>query len=70
MDQLEERKREPVTETIPKTAVIHKVTLTKSSRISSNLKPDLIYYIAGKFGEFGKLSVIHQTKTIQISTYN
>ena len=24
----------------------------------------------GKFGEFGESSVIHQTKTIQISTYN
>ena len=24
----------------------------------------------GKFGEFGKLSVIRQTKTIQISIYN
>jgi len=28
------------------------------------------YHIAGKFGEFGKSSVIHQTKTIQISTYD
>ena len=24
----------------------------------------------GKFGEFGELSMIRQTKTIQISTYN
>ena len=24
----------------------------------------------GKFGEFGELSVIRQTKTIQINTYN
>ena len=24
----------------------------------------------GKFGEFGKSSLIYQTKTIQISTYN
>ena len=24
----------------------------------------------GKFGEFGESSVIHQTKTIHISTYN
>ena len=24
----------------------------------------------GKFGEFGELSTIHQTKTIQISTYS
>ena len=31
---------------------------------------DYNYYIAGKFGEFGKLSMIRQTKTIQISTYN
>ena len=29
-----------------------------------------MYCIAGKFGEFGELSVIRQTKTIQISTYN
>jgi len=28
------------------------------------------YCIAGKFGEFGESFVIHQTKTIQISTYN
>ena len=33
------------------------------------------YHIAGKFGggkfgEFGESSVIHQTKTIQVSTYN
>ena len=28
------------------------------------------YRIAGKFGEFGELSVIRQTKTIQIFTYN
>jgi len=28
------------------------------------------YHIVGKFGEFGESSVIHQTKTIQISTYN
>ena len=28
------------------------------------------YHIAGKFGEIGKLSMIFQTKTIQISTYN
>jgi len=26
--------------------------------------------ITGKFGEFGKTSLIHQTKTMQISTYN
>ena len=34
-----------------------------------------IYHIAGKFGggkfgEFGESSMIHQTKTIQLSTYN
>jgi len=29
-----------------------------------------IYHIEGKFGKFGKSSLIHQTKTIQISTYN
>jgi len=29
-----------------------------------------IYCIAGKFGEFSESSVIRQTKTIQISTYN
>jgi len=29
-----------------------------------------LYHIAGKFGKFGKSSVIHQTKTIQIFTYN
>ena len=28
------------------------------------------YHIARKFGEFGELSVILQTKTIQISSYN
>jgi len=28
------------------------------------------YYIVGKFGEFSELSLIHQTKNIQISTYN
>jgi len=28
------------------------------------------YCIAGKFGEFGESSLIRQTKTIQISTYN
>ena len=27
-------------------------------------------YGRGKFGEFGESSMIHQTKTIQISTYN
>ena len=29
-----------------------------------------VYCIAGKFGKFGESSVIHQTKAIQISTYN
>jgi len=29
-----------------------------------------MYRIVGKFGEFGESSLIHQTKTIQISTYN
>jgi len=29
-----------------------------------------MYRIAGKFGEFGESSLICQTKTIQISTYN
>jgi len=29
-----------------------------------------IYRIAGKFGEFGKSSMIRQTKPIQTSTYN
>jgi len=28
------------------------------------------YHIAGKFGKFGESSIIRQTKTIQISTYN
>ena len=28
------------------------------------------YRIVGKFGEFGKSSMIHPTKTIQISTYS
>ena len=28
------------------------------------------YCIAGMFGEFGESSMIRQTKTIQISTYN
>ena len=27
-------------------------------------------FAGGKFDKFGKLSMIHQTKTIQISTYN
>ena len=31
---------------------------------------DLRYCIVGKFGEFGESSMIRQTKTIQISTYN
>ena len=31
---------------------------------------ELAYRIAGKFGEFSESSVIFQTKTIQISTYN
>ena len=26
--------------------------------------------VGGKFGEFGESSMIHQIKTIQISTYN
>ena len=30
----------------------------------------VIYRIVGKFGEFGELSVICKTKTIQIFTYN
>ena len=30
----------------------------------------MAYRIAGKFGEFGESSVICQTKTIQIFTYN
>ena len=29
-----------------------------------------MYHKAGKFGKFGELSMIRQTKTIQISTYN
>jgi len=29
-----------------------------------------MYSLVGKFGEFGKSSLIPQTKTIQISTYN
>ena len=40
-----------------------------------NSKGNMLYCIAGKFGrgkfsEFAKSSVITQTKTIQISTYN
>ena len=31
---------------------------------------NVIYHIVGKFGEFGESSVIHQTKTIQINTYD
>ena len=38
-----QEKGEPVTETVPRNAVIHKVTFTKSMRISSNLKEDLKY---------------------------
>jgi len=30
----------------------------------------IVYRIAGKFGEFDESSLIHQTKIIQISTYN
>jgi len=30
----------------------------------------MVYRITGKFGEFSKSSVIRQTKTIEISTYN
>ena len=32
-----------------------------------SLKKANSYYIAGKFGKFGKWSVIHQTKTFQIT---
>ena len=35
----------------------------------NNLLADL-YRIVGKFGKFGKSSMICQTKTIQINTYN
>ena len=31
---------------------------------------NMMYCIAGKFGEFGKSSVIRQIKTIQICAYN
>ena len=31
---------------------------------------EILYRIVGKFGNFGESSVIRQTKTIQISTYN
>ena len=30
----------------------------------------VVNHIARKFGKFGELSMIHQTKTIQIGTYN
>ena len=30
----------------------------------------MFYHIARKFGEFGELSMIRQTKTIHISSYN
>ena len=30
----------------------------------------MYYRIAGKFGKFGESSIIHLTKTIQISTCN
>ena len=33
-------------------------------------KLNTIYRMEGNVGEFGKSSVIHQTKTIQISNYN
>jgi len=41
-------------------------------KILANLKKQIKihYHIAGKFGEFGESSLIRQTKTIQISTYN
>ena len=39
-------KGEPVTERIPKNAVINKVTFTKSMRLSSTLKADLMHLYA------------------------
>jgi len=38
--------------------------------IQISLRINLNYHIAGKLGEFGESSMIFQTKTIQISTYN
>ena len=39
-------------------------------QIHNCLVLSLIYCIVGKFGKFGKLSVICQTKTVQSSSYN
>jgi len=39
-------------------------------KYSKNVNNVSMYHIAGKFGEFDKSSLICQTKTIQISTYN
>jgi len=35
-----------------------------------SLELPILYHIVGNFGEFGESSLICQTKTIQISTYN
>ena len=49
----------------------HQVTANVVSNEFEFLNKIFIYYhIAGKFGEFDELSVICQTKTIQISSYN
>ena len=38
--------------------------------ILNNNPVNMHYSIVGKFGKYGELSMICQTKTIQISTYN
>ena len=50
--------------------VYHLPYVDTNLRSVMKVPQELWYRIGGKFGEFGKSSVIHQTKTIQISTYN
>ena len=45
-------------------------TINSSTIDNRNRDWKRMYHIAEKFGEFGESSVIRQTKTIQISTYN
>ena len=46
---------------------IHALVVCKERKFVFVLHLYFMYRIAGKFGKFGELSVIHQTKTI---TYN
>ena len=50
----------------------HQVPLPITQNSSEVLKsvPYIWYRIVGKFGQFGELYMIRQTKTIKISTFN